>query len=187
MSKRKLPPLLEIIEILASIAVIALMIGVGHYWLNMGLKGAIDFSGANPRYTYMNKMFWFFSSITLISAAAFFYKYKTFQHKIVMFIIAFVAQFVGYTMSGGLTFDVGDVSLGINAVLIAKAAFIFMIVISVAFALISYWFSDTPTEFIKSILKSVGVIGIIALAGMFVVPNLLFLGMPGIVALAGMC
>lgn len=157
------------LEFIISLICVLLMIGMGYYFLSLGVSGAIDF-GKNE---YLNKLIWFFGSITLISCKAFFLKLKSIKYKLAMFLISFISLYLGFTLTGGVTFDAGDISLGLNIKLIAQSAMIIAIIVIVVFIVISYWFSDTTGDFLKSLIKSVASIGIVAVIGIWVVPALL--------------
>jgi len=157
-------------DLLIKMFFIVLVVGMGYYYLSLGLKGAIDF-GKNVR---LNKMLWFFGSLTLISSKAFLLDLKSIKYKILSFFIAFFTMFVAFTITGGVTFAATDISIGMNVKLISQSAIYIAIVVIICFIIVSYWFSDTTGDFLKSLIKSGASLGVIAVVAIVIIPALPF-------------
>ena len=149
------------------LAIIIVMVFMGYYYLSLGLKGAIDFGSA---YTYLNKLIWFFGSISLISFKAFLLDLKSLKAKCVMCFITFATMVIGFTFTGGMKFDAADYALGINAVLIAKSVFVIIVVAVVVVAMIMFLFTDTPTQLAKTGIKIGAILGVVVVSAVFVMP-----------------
>lgn len=149
------------------LAIMILMVFMGYYYLSLGTQGAIDFG---TDYTYVNKLIWFFGSISLISAKAFLLELKSLKAKCVVFLITFITMTIGFTFTGGVKFDAGDYALGINAVLIAKSVFVIIVVAVVVVAMVLFLFTDTPTQLAKTGIKIGAILGVVVLCAVFVMP-----------------
>ena len=147
--------------------IIILMLFMGYYYLSLGLQGAIDFG---TDYTYLNKLIWFFGSVSLISAKGFFLDLKSLKAKCVVCLITFMTMTIGFTFTGGVSFDAGDYSLGINAVLIAKSVFVIVVLAVVVVAMIMFLFTDTPTQLAKTGIKIGAILGVVVLSAVYVMP-----------------